>query len=64
MSYPDLNARAWKAWSAAWDRAREYDRRHGRRYDKERYAEAAHNARMEVLAGESESDAAQEELPL
>ena len=47
----DIELRAWEAWSRAWDEARDADKREGRRYDKERYAEAAHLARVAVLNG-------------
>jgi hypothetical protein len=48
--YPDeIEDRAWDDWSRAWDAARDADVAAGRRYDKARYTEAAHNARMAVL---------------
>lgn len=40
---------AWEAWERAWNEARDADRAAGRRYDKDRYAEAAHDARIAVL---------------
>lgn len=41
---------AWEVWEAAWDAARDADERAGRRYDKDRYAEAASIARRAFLA--------------
>jgi len=39
----------WDAWERAWDAARSADQVAGRRYDKARYAEAAHQARIRFL---------------
>lgn len=44
-----LEERAWAAWDAAWDRARNADTKAGRRYDRAKYAERAHAARIKVL---------------
>jgi len=53
----ELEIAAWEAWSAAWDATREADKAAGRRYDKDRQAEAAHAARMAVLKGGAKCEA-------
>jgi len=45
----DLEDRAWTAWSDAWDRAKQLDEKAGRRYDRAKYAEKAHAARLKIL---------------
>lgn len=45
-----LEERAWAAWDAAWDRARNADQKAGRTYERAKYAERAHAARVKVLA--------------
>lgn len=44
-----LNRRAEQEWSDAWDRARANDAKHGRPYDRHRYARLAHIASAKVL---------------
>lgn len=45
-----LHEEAWQRWSLAWDAARDADAQAGRRYDKDKYSEAASQARREFLA--------------
>lgn len=44
-----LDQKADRAWSNAWDRARDADERAGRPYNKNVYVERAHVARVKVL---------------
>lgn len=51
----EVDAAADAAWSGAWDAACEKDRAEGRRYDRDRYTEAATIARAQVYRKAMES---------